>query len=521
MAQNVALKFSIAAGLTAGCLMLSACATQNATPSASESGAVDLTKAIEQLPVQIQELMSETGIPGLAVAVVHDGKTQYAEGFGIANLDTGAKVDADTVFQLASVSKPVGATVIAKQVSDGAITWETPVQASMPDFSLKDPWVSKHLTVGDLYSHRSGLPDHAGDDLEWLGFDRTQILDRLRLLPLEPFRASYAYTNYGIMAGALATAEASNKEWAALSKESVYQPLGMTRTTSSFQEYISMPNHSVGHEQVDGKWQVTPEQFDDDAATAAGGVASSVNDMAKWEAMVLGSGKAGDSQLMKSDALMQALFPHNLSKPLPPSVDKAPGQYGFGFGIAVNARGHTVLNHSGAFSQGAATFVGMIPASKVGVVVLTNGFPKGVAETIGMTFLDTADLGAPSADWWSIYSNAFANIRQEVGALTSATPPTNPKPAQALSDYQGTYANDYFGNAVIREQDGSLALSMGPKGQHQWQLKHWDADTFTFTVGLPEITDNSVSSVVFNRKDRTMTIEFYDNNGLGTFTRSK
>ncbi|MDI1290306.1 MAG: serine hydrolase, partial [bacterium] len=294
---------------------------------------------------------------------------------------------------------------------------------------------------------------------------------------------------------------------------------GMTRTTSSYDEYVSLPNHAVGHERVNGTWRVTPEQFDDDAATAAGGVASSVNDMAKWEAMVLGGGTSDGKQLIKSGALRQALFPHNLSTPLPPNADRPAGQYGYGFGIAANGLGHTVISHSGAFAQGAASFVGMIPASKLGIVVLTNGYPVGLAEAIGMTFLDNAEFGAPTQDWGSIYSQAFAGIIQTVGSLTGASRPSDVTPAKALASYAGTYANSYFGNATVTQRNGRLTLSMGPKGQRQWKLDHWNGDTFVFKVGLAEVDPSSLSAVVFNKQGTAMRIEYFDANGVGTFQR--
>ena len=132
-------------------------------------------------------------------------------------------VDADTVFQIASLSKPVTATIVARQVQAGVVGWDTPVAKHLPWFKLKDPWVTTHVTIGDLLSHRSGLPDHAGDTLEDLGFDRRQVLERLRLLPLAPFRISYAYTNFGFTAGAEATAVASGKDWATLSEDALVQ----------------------------------------------------------------------------------------------------------------------------------------------------------------------------------------------------------------------------------------------------------------------------------------------------------
>ena len=169
--------------------------------------------AVAKLDGLAADLMKTSGIPGMAVAVVHGGKTVYAKGFGVKDVqaatdDNANKVDADTVFQLASLSKPLGATVIAHQVGQNAISWDTPVASKLPWFALSDPAVTRMVTVGDMYAHRSGLPDHAGDELEDLGYDRRYVLDHLRALPLAPFRISYAYTNFGVTAAAEAVAAA-------------------------------------------------------------------------------------------------------------------------------------------------------------------------------------------------------------------------------------------------------------------------------------------------------------------------
>ena len=166
--------------------------------------------AVARVDGLVGDLMRSTGIPGMAVAIVHGGKVLYAKGFGLRDATKGGgqdnTVDADTVFQLASVSKSVGATVVAHEVSDNVVTWDTPVTSKLPWFALNDAYVTSHLTIADLYSHRSGLPDHAGDKLEDLGYDRRQVLERLKYLPLAPFRNSYAYTNFGVTATASAAA---------------------------------------------------------------------------------------------------------------------------------------------------------------------------------------------------------------------------------------------------------------------------------------------------------------------------
>ncbi len=162
--------------------------------------------AVAKLDGMVDDLMKKSGIPGMAVAVVHGGKTVYAKGFGVKDVRSGDKIDPDTVFQLASLSKSLSATVVAQQVGANAIGWDTPIVSKLPWFALSDPVVTRMVSVGDMFSHRSGLPDHAGDMLEDLGYDRRYVLERLRQLPLDPFRISYAYTNFGLTAGAEAVA---------------------------------------------------------------------------------------------------------------------------------------------------------------------------------------------------------------------------------------------------------------------------------------------------------------------------
>ncbi|PRC47071.1 serine hydrolase, partial [Mycobacterium sp. ITM-2017-0098] len=228
--------------------------TSNPTPPSSQASgtppplvpamplpenAVD--NAVAALDGMIEDLMSKSGVPGMAVAVVHGGKTVYAKGFGVKNNtlsdESHNRVDPDTVFQLASLSKPISATVVATLVGQNQVSWDTPIVSKLPWFELSDPAVTQMATVGDMFSHRSGLPDHAGDRLEDLGYDRRQVLERLRLLPLDPFRISYAYTNFGLTSGAEAVAANAGKSWEDLAAETLFRPLGMNATSYQFSDY--------------------------------------------------------------------------------------------------------------------------------------------------------------------------------------------------------------------------------------------------------------------------------------------
>jgi CubicO group peptidase (beta-lactamase class C family) len=148
------------------------CAAGSAAPVAGEHTpppAAQIDHAIAQLDKLAADLMASSGVPGMAVAVVRGTQTVYAKGFGIRETGAGLPVDADTVFQLASLSKPIGASVIAQQIGTGAIGWDTKVRTHLPWFALANVDTSAALTIGDLYAHRSGLPDHAGDELEDIG----------------------------------------------------------------------------------------------------------------------------------------------------------------------------------------------------------------------------------------------------------------------------------------------------------------------------------------------------------------
>src|SRR6266487_3698913 len=139
-----------------------------------------VTQAIQELEKLAQKEIQENAVPGLAIAVVFQDKAVYAKGFGVRDVKTKAPVDADTVFQLASVSKPIGSTLVAELVGEGKITWDSKLSVLDPTFAMFDPWVTREVTIRDMYAHRSGLPEHAGDLLEEFGFSRAEILHRLR-----------------------------------------------------------------------------------------------------------------------------------------------------------------------------------------------------------------------------------------------------------------------------------------------------------------------------------------------------
>lgn len=475
--------------------------------------------AVGKLDGLADDLMQKSGLPGMAVAVVHGGKTLYAKGFGVKDNrrppdDAQNRVDPDTVFQLASVSKSLTATVVAHQVGQKAIDWDTPIVEKLPRFALADPAVTRMVTVGDMLAHRSGLPDHAGDLMEEAGYDRQYVLDRLRDFPLAPFRTSYAYTNFGFTSGAEAVAAGAGKSWEDLSQEVLYQPLGMASTSSRFDAYATRQNRALGHIHLGDRY--APDYVRDaQAQSPAGGASSSVNDMTRWMTMVLGNGTYEGKQVVDPAALLPAVTPQIVSdRGSVPAMRS--GFYGYGFNVSTTSTGRQQFSHSGAFELGAATNVLFLPAADVAIVVLTNATPSGAPETLTAEFADLVQYGEVREDWWKPYHDAFLGMEEPEGSLVGKQPPANPAPPAPLATYVGDYANPVYGPARITEVDGGLRLALGPK--FTVPLKHWDGNVFSVSFVSENSNPGSLTTATFDGK--TLNLEYWDEDGLGVFTRA-
>lgn len=475
--------------------------------------------ALADLDAIVADVMAESGVPGVSVAVVHNDETVYLKGFGVRELGGEAKVDEDTVFQLASLSKPVGATVVASVVGDGEVSWDDPVTEYLPDFALGDPYVTENVTIADLYSHRSGLPDHAGDLLEDLGYGQPYILDRLRLLPLNPFRAEYEYTNFGLTAAAEAVAASQGVTWPELSRTRLYEPLGMSSTSSEFADYEAAENKAVTHELIDGTYQ--PAQVrDPQAQSPAGGVSSTAADMAQWLRLQLAGGEFDGQQLVAAEALQESRQPHSVSGPAQTPAARS-GFYGLGIGVGTDDTGRVRYSHSGAFLLGASTTVNLLPAESLGIVVLTNGAPQGAPEAIAASFMDIVETGEISRDWQPAYKQVMdSQFYANPSKLADQQSPAAPAPSPPLAQLAGSYANDYYGPALVVARGDTLVMILGPKSL-EFPLSHWDGTTYSYEpTGENAVGISAVDfATPVDGSSPSMTVEFLDANGLGTFQR--
>jgi CubicO group peptidase (beta-lactamase class C family) len=480
--------------------------------------------AVGQLDALVQSAMSQTGVPGVAVAVVYQDKVVYSKGFGVREVGKPDAIDPDTVFQVASVSKPVASTIVAGVVGRKTIAWDDPVIKYNPSFALHDPYVTTNASFADLLSHRSGLYEGAGDLLEDLGYDQGYILAKLNQQPLDPFRASYNYSNFGYTEGGVAAADAAKQSWDALAQDTLFGPLGMTESSYDHSVYESRTDKALIHVRVGGPasttWQAKYVR-EADAEAPAGGLSSSVRDMAQFIRLQLGAGKVDGKPVIDPAALQTTRVPHNVLHAAE-QPDARTQFYGLGWNVSYDDQGRLKLDHSGAFALGAATSVALLPVEQLGIVTLTNGEPLGLPEGINNAFFDAAQHGKPTVDWLAYFAKAFAGFETRPPNPYD-TPPAQPKPPQALTAYTGTYGNSYYGPLTVSDVGGKLQMTMGPPGKPTaFPLTAYDGDTFTFQ----SIGENAsgTSGAVFkpgpDSRIDAVTLTFYDDRGLGTFTRT-
>ncbi len=509
---------------TAGMSRSGSAQDSDATPVAAAAGTEISAERVEAASTELEgivgDLLARSGVPGLAVAAVYEDEIVHLAGYGVRAAGAGEPVDPDTVFQLASLSKPIASTIISALVGNGVVTWDTRICDLDPSFALYDAWVTREVTLRDMFAHRSGLPHHAGDELEDLGYDREAVLHRLRFLkPAHSFRSTYAYTNFGLTAAAVAAASAAGETWEDLAASSLYQPLGMASTSSRFDDFASAENRVRNHVLVDGVYEAKYQRHPD-AQSPAGGVSSTVRDLSQWLRLQLGGGIIDGQEIIPGDALDETHRPQIISRPPEnPAVERA-GFYGLGWGVSYDGQGRVRLSHSGAFALGAGTTVFMIPASRLGIVVLTNAAPYGLAESVALSFLDLAETGAVAADYLEFLGPVLtAELAPGYGVRTNhADPPVDQLPPLELDAYQGRFQNDYFGTLTVEAAVDGLIIRLGPD-QTPYPLRHYDRDVFLYQ---PEGENaGGESTVIFSLNSAALatsvTVENLDINNQGTF----
>ena len=263
------------------------------------------TQVPADLDATVENAMRTHGVPGMAIAIVEDGKPVLAKGYGVRRLGSPERVDADTIFPTGSTGKAITTAAIAVLVDQGKLGWDDKIIDHMPWFRMYDPWVTNEMTVRDLLVHRSGLGLGAGD-LMFVPSSSRSRADTVRALryikPATSFRSGYAYDNLLYAVAGQLIEEVSGQTWEVFVRENVLKPAGMTSSVTEQSARFANPNRAWPHGRINGRVRGMGEQvvLDErktlgDNAAPAGGLSSSANDLAHWMQVQLGHGTRTDA----------------------------------------------------------------------------------------------------------------------------------------------------------------------------------------------------------------------------------
>jgi CubicO group peptidase (beta-lactamase class C family) len=414
----------------------------------------------------VDDAIARYHLPGIAVGVIADGEVVYTRTAGERIAGSGEPITTETLFKIASNSKAMTASVLARLVQAGKLRWDDPVVNYLPDFAMHDPWVTRNMQVRDLLVHNSGLPEGGGDLMLWPepnAFTRADIIHGLRYIkPAYGFRSGYAYDNLLYVVAGEVAAAAGGAPYEELVRREVFAPLGLARCRVGQFNRDQVGNVAQPHMRKDGRNVV----FNEDEAVvpaitsaAAGGIRCSLTDMLAWARNWLApSGQ--QLQWLSSKHRREMWTPRT---PMPISQRRRDWDrthyyaYALGFRVA-DADGAWTVSHTGTLS-GMYSAMMLLPDSKSGFVLMING--DGDAARTVLTEVLLKHFTAPQLAR-SVDAHADELASEGAAPSHSRAPDVSVRtPAQAaqLRSWLGVWRDPWFGEVSICARNGAIRFS--------------------------------------------------------------
>ncbi|MES2938556.1 MAG: serine hydrolase [Pseudomonadota bacterium] len=443
----------------------------------------------------IEDTMASWHCPGLAIAVVQDGTVVHQRGFGWRDADQRLPMAADTRFAMGSVTKSFTALSAAQCVDDGLLAWDRPVCQDMPEFLLDDPYVTRHVTLRDMLSHRTGMPRH--DYAAWrLALPRAEFIARMRHLKFSAsLRERYQYNNLMYAAAAYLVEKVAGRRWEDLVRERILAPLGMhaSNLEPAFADEAAHPLALGYNLQRDAegrfeRWVHMPPGLHTELSPGpAGTLFSTAADMARWLQLHLDGSECGGARIVSRHNIQELRTPQ-MAMPVNDMGYALSGLTMMSYGLGWMVRpypfaGGTLVFHDGNV-EGFSAHVCFVPESRIGVVALANASGSSVPAIAAREAMDRL-LGLPARDWNARFHRvhdpllaAAAKGRTVVVAQKLPQPPSHP-----LEAYEGSYGAEGYPDFAVRLRDG--ALQACTVGSMDWsELRHQHYDVFDWHIPL-------------------------------------
>jgi CubicO group peptidase (beta-lactamase class C family) len=434
----------------------------------------------KQIVDAVDKMRDSAGVPGVALALVQDGKVVFEGGLGVREMGKPEKVDAHTRFIIASDTKALTTLLLAKLVDEGKLTWETPVTQLYPSFKLGDADTTRQVLVKHLICACTGVPRQ---DYDWfLNFEKQTPKSEMDLLatiqPTTKFGETFQYSNTmaaaaGYIAGYLVNPK---KELGAAYDDAmrsrVLDPLGMTETTFDYATALR-GNHASAHDyDVDGKTAIGLMDLNRSiiAGRPAGGAWSTVHDMAKYISLELAKGKLPNGkQYVSEEAVLARRKPQV-------SISEF---WTYGMGLAVgNEWGVPIVSHNGGM-VGFRSVMFWVPDANAGGIILTNAGPGGTL--LGPFMRKTLEViydGNPEAD--DDAAASIASLKAEYAAERPRL--TIPPDSTVVASLAKRYGNPALGDIGVTTEGSTCTLHFGGWQSAVATRKNDDGTTSVVTI---------------------------------------
>jgi CubicO group peptidase (beta-lactamase class C family) len=439
------------------------------------------------LDTYVAASMKTFEVPGLALAIVKDGKILVAKGYGVRKLGDPTAVGEHTMFAIGSNTKAFTTAALATLVDAGKLSWDDPVYQRLPGFVMYDAYVSHEMTIRDLLTHRSGMGLGEGDLLFWpqSTYTRDEIIYKLRFMkPASSFRSHYAYDNLLYMTAGQIIPAVTGTSWDEYIEQNIFVPLAMKNSTTTNTGFKPGDDYAFPHSRVDGKLQVIALEALDNVGPA-GSINSCAADMAKWVQLQLNRGKLVDREgrLFSEERSREMWTPQTI---LPTGNPPAPlaglktnfADYALGWGLR-DYHGRKLVGHTGGVG-GFVSRVMLVPEENLGVVVLTNAEEGGAFDAILYHILDHY-FSLPPTDWiagFKARKDAAEKEAAETMKKAEGARDANSKPSLPLEKYAGVYHDAWYGPISIHLEKTGLTISFDHTPGMIGDLQHWQYDTF-------------------------------------------
>jgi len=460
----------------------------------------------DSLDTYINREIIRWNLPGLAIAIVKDGKVMMMKGYGLSDVNKKTPVTENTVFQIASCSKAFTGTSLALLEHYGKLNLDDKVKKYLPYFKMSEDWRTEQITIRDVLSHRIGFGTFQSDFLNWnCNKPRKDLIaNMVNVTPKYGLREKYGYCNVGFLTAGEIIPAVCDTSWDDYLKYHYFIPLGMKSTSTTYKDFMESANASRAYTMIDGKiTELVPANVD--KLGPAGSVTSSVSDMSKWIMMQLANGKYNGLQVVPSMVIQQTRRSNTI-------VDDGNGKgsvetYGLGWFIK-DEGGKKVIEHDGG-ANGFLSKTVLIPEENIGFVILSNSDAQYLFEALGKMLV--RDITRQSYyDYSPFYYTGFTmshkNESEKIAAWRKTATAFKTKPA----DYKklaGTYNNKVYGKITITAMEKFAEATFEFHPQYKAKLQFTSANTL-----LIEYSDPVLGIKEIDYSEPNKTIELRVNN---------